>query len=182
MRRSEREMTDPSFMFDVLERTNVLFLSLNTGGAPYVFGVSPFLCQQELYFHCAGEGRKIDLMKRDPRVGFSAAIDIAVEKKTMRYRSVCGTGVLEIVEDADLKNKALQALAKKFRAPCKFPVSEAKFAATTIARIVPAISRSQALPKIMSTSVPASLRRNSLASCTAERVNDSSPTMFRIIS
>ena len=135
MRRSEREMNDPSFMFDVLERTNVLFLSLNTGGAPYLFGVSPFLYQQELYFHCAGEGRKIDLMKRDPRVGFSAAIDIAVEKTTMRYRSVCGTGVLEIVEDADLKNKALQALAKKFRAPCKFPVSEAKFAATTIMRI-----------------------------------------------
>ncbi len=135
MRRSERENNDRSFMLDVLEKADVLFLSLNTDGAPYVFGVCPFLFQEELYFHCAGEGRKTDLMKRDPRVGFSAAVDIMTENTTMRYRSVCGTGVLEKVEDPDLKNRALQALAKKFRAPCKFPVSEAKFAATTVIRI-----------------------------------------------
>ena len=135
MRRSEREITDPGFMRAVLEDAGELYVSLNTGAAPYVFCVNHFLHEGEIYFHCAPEGRKIDLLRSDPRAGFFAAADIRVEGTTTRYRSVYGTGTLEPVSDSALKAAALRSLAKKFRAPCKFPVSEAKFAATMLIRV-----------------------------------------------
>ena len=135
MRRSEREVTDPAFMRAVLEDARELYVSLNTGGAPYVFCVNHFLHEGEIYFHCAPEGRKIDLMRSDPRAGFFTAADIRVEGTTTRYRSVYGTGTLEPVSDSALKAAALRSLAQKFKAPCKFPVSEAKFAATMLMHI-----------------------------------------------
>ena len=132
MRRSEREITDKTFMLNVLQDAETLYIAQNTGEAPYVFCVNPFMHEGELYFHCAPEGRKIDLMARDPRAGFFAAADIRVEKTTTRYRSVSGTAVMEKVQDAALKAEALKSLAKKYKAPCKFPVSDEKFAATMI--------------------------------------------------
>ncbi|MBO6002672.1 MAG: pyridoxamine 5'-phosphate oxidase family protein [Mailhella sp.] len=135
MRRSEREVTDPAFMQAVLEEAGELYVSLNTDGAPYMFCVNHFFHEGEIYFHCAPEGRKIDLLRRDPRAGFFTATDIRVEGTTTRYRSVYGTGTLEPVEDSGLKAAALRSLAKKYRAPCKFPVSEAKFAATMLIHI-----------------------------------------------
>ncbi len=135
MRRSEREITDPKFMHAVLEDTGELYIALNTEEAPYLFCVNHFFHDGELYFHCAPEGRKLDLMRRDPRVGFFTAADITVDGTTTRYRSVYGTGIMEPVRDADLKAAALTSLAKKFHAPCKFPVSEEKFAYTMLIHI-----------------------------------------------
>lgn len=57
-----------------------------------------------LYFHCAKEGTKLDLLRREPFVGFSAANMLRVFNKgaapcgyTADYESVCGTGVATIV-------------------------------------------------------------------------------------
>jgi nitroimidazol reductase NimA-like FMN-containing flavoprotein (pyridoxamine 5'-phosphate oxidase superfamily) len=69
-------------------------------------------------------------------VGFSTAVDVAVDGTTTRYRSVCGNGTADIVTgDADLKNNILKVIAARFKAPCHFPVSEKKFAATGMVRI-----------------------------------------------
>lgn len=135
MRRTEREMRDPAFMRAVLEEAGELALALNTGGAPYALLVNHVLYNGDLYFHCAGEGRKMDLFLADPRVGFTAAVDIRVEGTTTRYRSVCGTGRAELVTDPEHKIAVLKALARKFRAPCHFPLSENELAATAVVRI-----------------------------------------------
>ena len=135
MRRSEREMTDKDFMYNVLKDADFLMLSMNTGDFPYIFCVNHVVHEGEIYFHCAREGYKIELMNRDPRAGFFTAVDIAVEKTTTRYRSVYGRGVLETVEDEEHKNIILKSLAKKYNAPCRFPISEQKLAATMIVHI-----------------------------------------------
>ena len=135
MRRTERQMLDLEFMHAVLRDAQEVYLAMNAEGAPYVLPVNHVLHEGCIYFHCATEGRKLDLLRADPRVGFSTAVDIAVEGTTTRYRSVCGNGVAEIVHDDAEKVSILKAIAARFKAPCHFPVSAEKLAATGIVRI-----------------------------------------------
>lgn len=132
MRRTEREVKDVAFMHQVLQDAAEIYVAMNAEGAPYLLPFNFVFLDGCIYIHCAREGRKMDLLRADARVAFATAVDIQVEKTTTRYRSVAGTGTVELVEDDALKNKVLMALAQRFNAPCKFPVSPAKFSATQI--------------------------------------------------
>lgn len=135
MRRTEREILNPEFMHQVLRDATEMYIALNSGEAPYVLPVNYVFHNGCIYFHCAPEGRKLDLLRMDPRVGFSTAVDIRVEKTTTRYRSVCGRGIGELVDDPTLKDEVLRAFAARYNAPCVFPVSAEKFAYTRIVSI-----------------------------------------------
>ncbi|MDL2272798.1 pyridoxamine 5'-phosphate oxidase family protein [Desulfovibrio sp. OttesenSCG-928-I05] len=135
MRRTERKMTDRNDVLQVLRDAQELYIALNTGGAPYVVPVNFVLAGEDIYFHCATEGRKLELLHSDPRIGFTAAVDIWVDKTTTRYRSVCGEGRAEFVTDDAERMKILKAFAARFKAPCHFPVSPEKMAITAIIRI-----------------------------------------------
>ena len=130
MRRTEREVLDLEFMHQVLREGREIYLAINSGAAPYVLPVNYVFHDGCIFFHCAREGRKLDLLQTDPRVGFSTAVDIRVENTTTRYRSVCGSGTATRVEDPGLKNEVLKAFAARYQAPCVFPVSAEKFAHT----------------------------------------------------
>ena len=138
MRRTERQMLELEFMHTVLRDAGEIYLALNaenTADAPYVLPVNHVFYEGCIYFHCATQGRKLDLLRANPRIGFSTAVDIAVDSTTTRYRCVCGTGIAEMVHDDAEKNSVLKAIAVRFKAPCHFPVSPEKFAATGIVRI-----------------------------------------------
>lgn len=74
MRRKERQVTNPAEIRAVIDRCKVLRLGLNAAGAPYIvpmnFGWEMTDGLPVFYLHCANEGRKIDLLRADPRVGF----------------------------------------------------------------------------------------------------------------
>jgi nitroimidazol reductase NimA-like FMN-containing flavoprotein (pyridoxamine 5'-phosphate oxidase superfamily) len=135
MRRKDREITDQSFMHEVLQEADVISVAFNTGEFPYVLPFNFVLHGDGIFIHCAAEGRKLDLIGRDPRVAFCAAVDIRVENTTTRYRSVCGTGIATLVDDDTLKIETLKALAAKYKAPCVFPLPERTLAATRVVRV-----------------------------------------------
>lgn len=135
MRRTEREIIDKEFMYQVLRDAGELYIAMNSESAPYVLPVNFVFYDGCIYFHCATEGRKLDLIRADPRISFCSAVDIAVDGTTTRYRSVCGSGVADVVTDPEHKNRILKALAARFNAPCVFPISEKKFAITNVVRI-----------------------------------------------
>jgi uncharacterized protein len=106
MRRAEREITDAAELERVLEKAQLLFLALDDHPAPpYVVPV--FFAHQGgvLYVHSAREGTKIELLGRNPLVGFSAAADFTVVRGkapcdfSARGLSVAGTGKARFVED-----------------------------------------------------------------------------------
>jgi len=132
MRRTEREVLDVEFMHRVLRDAQEIYLALNCEDAPYVIPVNHLLHNDCIFFHCALEGRKLDLLQRDPRIGFTAAVDIRIEGTTTRYRSVCGSGIATLVADPDLRREVLKAFADRYRAPCVFPISAEKFARTGV--------------------------------------------------
>ena len=135
MRRNDRENNAREFIDAVLHDAPFLNLALNGETFPYVVTVNHFMHEGYLCFHCAGEGRKLDLLKADPRVAFSVVADPEMDGTTMRYRSVCGTGFAELVEDATWREAALHSLAAWYKAPCEFPLSRERISETMIVRI-----------------------------------------------
>ena len=121
MRKREREVTDPQEKLAVLLGCPFLTLALHGEGAPYCvplnFGAEEENGRLVLYFHCALEGTKLDLLRADGRVGFSAARMLRVFNKgiapcgyTADYESVCGFGTARIVEEADARLHGLRVL------------------------------------------------------------------------
>ena len=74
----------------------------------------------KLYFHCASEGLKLDLLKANANVCIEVETDVAVvpnDKPSLwsaRYRSVIGFGRATIVESADEKRAGVQALFAQY--------------------------------------------------------------------
>ena len=68
------------------------------------------------YLHCAGEGRRLDLLRLDPRVGFEMDGAHALRGGgapclyTYDYVCVIGTGRVEFVEAEEEKAAALEAI------------------------------------------------------------------------
>ena len=119
MRKSEREIADVQEKFAALLRCGYMTLAVEGEGAPYCvplnFGAELMGDTVVLYFHCAKEGKKLDLLRKNPRVGFSAANMLRVFNKgiapcgyTTDYESVCGTGRAEILEDERARLHGLQ--------------------------------------------------------------------------
>lgn len=120
----EREVTDMDEIISILDRAKVLHLGLVDGDEPYVVPMNYGYTMEEgkmtVYLHGALTGRKLDLMRVNPKVFFEMDCDIVpFEGKTacnygITYASVMGRGKAVIVDDADVqeKIKGLQVLMK----------------------------------------------------------------------
>ena len=102
MRRSDREITDEQELLQVISECDVCRLALNDEEVPYIlplnFGEEVSGGRLYLYFHGAAEGRKYDLISRDPQTAFEMdcshriVLDESRGYCTMEYRSVIGQG------------------------------------------------------------------------------------------
>ena len=120
MRRTEREVTDRAQIDEIIRRCQVCHLGLVDEGVPYVVPLSFGYDGQALYFHCAPQGRKLDLIRRQSRVAFEFSImERLLEAPEachwgVRYQSVMGTGTAQIIEDAAGKRQALTAVMAQY--------------------------------------------------------------------
>jgi len=120
MRRNEREITDKKDIDDIIRRCRVCHLAMCDEGQPYVVPLNFGYDGGFLYFHAAPEGRKIDIIKRNNRVGFEFDIlhDIVTAEQACKwgakYESVMGSGTAEIVDDLEAKKEALQLIMRQY--------------------------------------------------------------------
>jgi nitroimidazol reductase NimA-like FMN-containing flavoprotein (pyridoxamine 5'-phosphate oxidase superfamily) len=101
----------------MLETCAVCRLGFSEGGVPYVIPINYGYTYADgvitVFFHCAGEGRKIDIMKQNPVVCFEIdrveRLDPAgsPENISLKWESLIGTGRAQFVEDSDEKKKLL---------------------------------------------------------------------------
>ncbi len=121
MRRKDREITDGNEVVAIVMKNKTCHIAMVDDGMPYVVPMS-YGCGFEngrltLYFHSAKEGRKIDILHKNPTVCF----DICVEKEITIdsenschsgrfYESVIGFGHVEFIEDVQEKCNALSRL------------------------------------------------------------------------
>ena len=144
MRRKDREITDAEEIRRILSRARVLHLGLNDDEGPYVvpmhYGFTFEDGKLTLYVHCAKEGRKLDLLRRDGRVFVEIDTDEALLPGETacawgaRYASVMGRGRAAIVEDAAEKCRALTLLMRT-QTGKDFSITPEMAAAVTVLRI-----------------------------------------------
>jgi nitroimidazol reductase NimA-like FMN-containing flavoprotein (pyridoxamine 5'-phosphate oxidase superfamily) len=121
MRRKEKEITDRSMIDAVIRQSLVCRLAMSDGDDPYVVPLCFGYADNALYFHSAGAGKKIDILKKNNRVCFEFDIDPMLVKKGqggcdwgMKFQSVIGTGRAEFVEDEVSKRKALDIIMNQY--------------------------------------------------------------------
>ena len=120
--RREREVTDPVRILEILDKSKVAHIGMVDGDEPYVVPMNYGYTMEDgkltVYLHGALWGRKLDIIRVNPKVFFSLecdvvpfAGDIACRYGTT-YASVMGRGTAEIVEDVEEKKKGLSVLMK----------------------------------------------------------------------
>ena len=120
MRRKDKEITDMAEIEEIIEKADVCRLAMATGEIPYVIPMSFGYDGGVLYFHSAKDGRKIDILRQNPKVCFEFDIDTSVvEGETackfgVAYRSVIGFGEAVFLESHDSKGKALEIITRHY--------------------------------------------------------------------
>ena len=131
MRRSDREITDLNEIFAMLDRCTTINIGFNTDAYPYVipmtFGSALEDGKITVYFHCAGEGRKLELLAKDDRVCVEGHIYERTELTegggiTAKYESVIGFGKAVLIEDQQDKINALKVMLDHYNSS-GFPVT-----------------------------------------------------------
>ena len=124
MRRKDREITNFNEMIEIIKKCDSCVLALNDEGFPYLvpmnFGMDIEDGQLYLYFHCAKEGRKLELIQKDNRASFEMDCEhkLVLQEEEMEcsmgYASVIGQGTIEFVAEED-KFDALKILMGQYR-------------------------------------------------------------------
>lgn len=123
MTRRERQVTDRETILGILKRSKIVHIGLVDGNEPYVVPMNYGYTMTEdgklsLYLHGATQGRKLDLMRRNPRVFFEMECDIqefegdVACRYGMAYSSLMGHGKAVFLENPEEKMQALSLFMK----------------------------------------------------------------------
>lgn len=120
MRRKDREVTDPEKIREIISDCHCCRLGLADEGRVYIvplnFGFTERDGKYTFYFHGAGEGRKIRLLKKNQYAGFEMDTDYRLEKGekacdySALFRSVMGSGKVTFMESVSEKICGLNAI------------------------------------------------------------------------
>jgi nitroimidazol reductase NimA-like FMN-containing flavoprotein (pyridoxamine 5'-phosphate oxidase superfamily) len=120
MRRKEREITDRGEIDTILRSSKVMYLGLADQEIPFVVPVFFAYDGTSIYFHSAGAGTKIEILKRNPKVCFVVSVDqgfIESDKACdfeAKHRTVIGFGIANFIEDDAEKISGLDRIVALF--------------------------------------------------------------------
>ena len=142
--RREREVTDIEEIKGILDRGKVVHVGMVDGDMPYVvpmnYGYTLEDGKLTLYLHGATVGRKLDIIRVNPKVFVEIDTDIVAFKGEaacqygVSYASVMGDGVAELIEDPEGKMDALNILMKT-QTGMEFEFVEKMVAGVTVIKI-----------------------------------------------
>jgi nitroimidazol reductase NimA-like FMN-containing flavoprotein (pyridoxamine 5'-phosphate oxidase superfamily) len=145
MRRKDRQITEKGEIALILRKADACRIAFAKDNVPYIvcmnYGYEWEGEYPVLYFHCAREGKKLEMMKANPYVCFQLDTDHELhynhEKMycTMHYASIAGMGYLEPVTDDTERKKGLDLILSHHDrfVPEKYP--ESSMNRTTVLRL-----------------------------------------------
>ena len=120
--RRELEVTDINEILRILDTAKIVHLGMVDGDEPYVvpmnYGYTYLDGKLTLYMHGATTGRKLDVMRANPKVFFEIDCDLEPFEGSVAcqygisYYSVMGRGTAEILENLQDKMAGLTYLMK----------------------------------------------------------------------
>lgn len=115
--RRKRQALSQEEISSVLNRgTSGVLALLGDENYPYAVPISYVYDGENLYFHCAKSGHKLDAIQRNAKASF-CVIDqdqIVPEEYTSYFRSVIAFGKMEVLKDELEKRTAIEKLAVKY--------------------------------------------------------------------
>ncbi len=117
MRRKELQKSK-EFALNVVKDCHFATLAMS-GNGPYCVPITVVLCGGVIYFHCAPEGLKLDMIRAYPKVCLCCVTkaENAPEKHTMKYESAIVMGKCTEVEDPQERLMAVTAISEKYGHP-----------------------------------------------------------------
>ncbi|MDO4792878.1 MAG: pyridoxamine 5'-phosphate oxidase family protein [Filifactor alocis] len=117
MRRKDKEVTDIDKINEIIDSCDCCRLGFYDRGSVYIvplnFGHLYEDGRHVFYFHGAKQGRKIDLIKEAPSVGFELDTNCRILENELAcefsasYQSIIGTGRVSFVQEMQEKKQAL---------------------------------------------------------------------------
>lgn len=120
MRNKEKEITNRAEIDKIIGESKVCRLALCDGDMPYIIPVNFGYKNDTIYIHCAPEGKKLDIIRKNPNIcfEFDQCNEIIEKDKacnwSIKYKSVIGFGLASIVNDYDSKIYALKIIMSQY--------------------------------------------------------------------
>jgi hypothetical protein len=144
MRKKERAIIDVSEIESIIFRADVCRVAITNDNTPYIvtmnFGYSGG-DRKKFFFHCANEGRKLDMILKNNYVCFEIDTDHTVYKGEkgcdwgMKYSSVVGYGKIFIVTDKNEKKEGLDHIMTHYGGKGEYSYDEKVLDRTTVLRL-----------------------------------------------
>ncbi|PKM94052.1 MAG: pyridoxamine 5'-phosphate oxidase family protein [Firmicutes bacterium HGW-Firmicutes-1] len=141
MRRKEKEITDINEIEQILKRAQVCRLALSFKDNPYIIPMNFGYRDNHLYFHCAREGKKLEIIEENPKVCFEVEVDKELMKGekgcncSMKYQSVIGFGIASIIDEQLEKVAALDIIMEQYFENKNFNFSPSSVDAVKIIKV-----------------------------------------------
>ncbi len=145
MRRADREIREFDRMLAVADACDCCRLGLLDDAGAYIvplnFGYEAEGEKLTLYFHGAGQGKKIDLIREQKSASFEMDTRHAlVEGETAcaysyRYQSVMGRGRIRLIEEYEEKVHGLQAIMAHYSRDREFAFGEEAVNRTAVIKL-----------------------------------------------
>jgi nitroimidazol reductase NimA-like FMN-containing flavoprotein (pyridoxamine 5'-phosphate oxidase superfamily) len=141
MRRKEREIAEKEGMEAIIRRASVCRLAMSVDDQPYVIPLCFGYRDGQLFFHCAQEGMKLDMLRKNNRVCFECDVDheLVVSESPcewgMKGCSVVGFGKVSLIEEPEAKRDALDVIMEHYGAKGPFSYKEKGFQKALIMKV-----------------------------------------------
>ena len=121
MRKESRQMS-AEWALEVFDKAAFITVSMSgPDGSPYGLPLSLVRTDEKTFwFHCALEGKKLDILRTNPKVFLSAVTRCRPLRGpkdgsfTLEFQSATAVGTAEIVEDESMKKDALRAICHRY--------------------------------------------------------------------
>jgi len=118
-----KEVKEIERILEIARRCEVCNVAMSEpGGQPYVIPMNFGVSGGNIYLHSAPAGKKIDLLKQNPKVCISFSTDHVLRWQSeemacsygMKYRSALAYGIVEFISDYDRKIDALNVIMNQY--------------------------------------------------------------------
>jgi nitroimidazol reductase NimA-like FMN-containing flavoprotein (pyridoxamine 5'-phosphate oxidase superfamily) len=141
MRRKEKAITKPKELEAIITSAQVCRLAFADHNTPYIVPMHFGIQGNNLYFHCASKGRKLDFIKQNPVVCFEIEGDLRIINTgkpcnwSTRYASIIGYGNASIITDPPQKKEALGIIVSHYAPANDYVFPENKVNEVTIIKV-----------------------------------------------
>ena len=141
MRRKEKEIKEETGLEEIFKRALVCRLAMSVDDHPYVVPLCFGYRDGRLYFHCAKEGMKLDMVRKNNRVCFECDVDQALVTSQnacewgIKGQSIVGFGRAFLLDDPESKKRALDVIMEHYGAKGPFSYKEKAFEKALIIKV-----------------------------------------------